>query len=478
MEPILIARQEECEQLQQCLQSPRSEFVIVCGRRRIGKTFLIDQFFKNAYDFSFVGAHKVETRIQLRNFSKALRKYSGRKQEKFADWYDAFDALEEYLETLTTDRKKVIFIDEMPWIDTQRSTFVSALENFWNGWANRRYDIVFIASGSATSWMAEHLEENQGGLHNRITTKLHLKPFTLAETEEYLQTIGLHDDRYQILQCYMFTGGVPFYLSLIDPKLSIAQNIDRLCFREKGKLRNEYDELYNALFTNADAYTNIVRALYGHKDGLTRKEIAAQTNINGKQLTKILKNLEQCDFINKRTVFGKKTVIYRLVDFYTLFYYKFMEQNNELDEQWFTHNMQHSGVTSWMGLIYELICMQHHRQIKQALGISGMATAVYTWRFDGNKRKNQPGAQIDMLIERADRMIHLCEMKFSQGTYNVTSDYAVTLRKRMSLFNDVTGNTKALVHTFVTTFGLGEGKHNSIVHSEITMDDLFCQVKQ
>lgn len=469
--PTLIARDEECRQLQKCMESARSEFIIVCGRRRIGKTFLVDQYFKGQYDFSFVGGHKIPTKIQLRNFAKALRQYSGKKP-KIADWYDAFDALEEYLETLPQNRKKVIFIDEMPWIDTIKSDFVSALENFWNAWANRRYDIVLVASGSATSWMADKLIENQGGLHNRITARLYLSPFNLKETEEYLRDMGFHEDRLQILQCYMFTGGVPFYLSLIDPKLSIAQNIDNLCFHPKGALRKEYDELYSALFNNVDAYIGIIRLLNEHKHGLTKAEIAKKCTLNGQRLNTVLNNLEECDFIAKRAVFGRKNIVsYRLVDFYTLFYYKFIEGNDTLDDSWFSHNLDNRSVTSWMGLTFELICMQHHNQIKKALGISGVATSIYTWKCDSTD--DHRGAQIDMLIERADRMIHLCEMKYSQSTYNIDKEYAMKLRERMGIFNQMTNNKKGLLNTFVTTFGLGEGKHTSLVHSEVTMDDLF-----
>lgn len=467
----LIAREAECIELQKCLESNRSEFAIVCGRRRIGKTFLIDQFFHGKFDFSFVGGHNARTAVQLRNFAKALRHYSG-KVSKILNWYDAFDALEEYLDTLPKERKKVVFIDEMPWIDKPKSDFVEALENFWNGWANRRYDILFIASGSATSWMADKLIENQGGLHNRITARIYLSPFTLKETEEYLHGIGFNDDRLQVIQCYMFTGGVPFYLSLLDPKLSIAQNIDNLCFHPKGALRREFDELYSALFKNVDAYINIVQMLNAHKSGLTKAEIARKSTLNGQRLNTVLTNLEECDFIAKRTIFGKKSAsVYRLVDFYTLFYYKFIDGNNTLDDHWFTHNLDSRGVAAWMGLTFELICMQHHKQIKKALGISGVATSVYTWKCEATAEHS--GAQIDMLIERADRMIHLCEIKYSHSPYNIDKDYAQTLRNRMTIFNQVTKNKKALLHTFVTTFGLGQGKHNSIVHSEVIMDDLF-----
>lgn len=471
----LIARDKEIEQLKQCLDSPRSEFVIVCGRRRIGKTFLVDSLFGGKYDFTFVGSHKAKTKVQLRKFAKTLSEFSGGPVPKITDWYEAFDALEAYLGALPADRKKVVFIDEMPWIDTARSTFVSALEDFWNGWANRRDDILFIATGSATSWMADKLISNQGGLHNRITQRIYLRPFTLRETEQYVRSRDGSWTRYDILQCYMFAGGVPYYLSLMDFKLSVAQNIDRLCFAEDGQLRHEYHELYPALFTHVESYLKVVETLYHHKDGLVRKEITNLTGLNGKFLTTILHNLEMCSFIMTREMFGKTgTLVYRLSDFYTLFYLKFIADRNKLDDSWWSHHLDDAGILAWEGLAFELICMQHYVQIKKALGIAGVATEISTWKCGPDEARDLPGAQIDMIIARADRLIHLCEIKFSGKPYNITADYEKRLRDRMWLFDLRTKNRRPLVHTFVTTFGLGEGRHHSIVHSEVTMDDLFA----
>ena len=475
MAQVLIARHSECEQIDRCIASERSEFVIVCGRRRIGKTFLVDSHLGGKYDFSFVGIHKARTHVQLRRFAKSLKEFSGRTYEPFADWYDAFEALEDYLASLSTDRKKVLFIDEMPWIDTRRSTFVSALEDFWNGWANRRSDIVLIASGSATSWMADNLISNQGGLHNRITKRIFLRPFTLAETEEYVNSHGGQWTRYDIVRCYMFTGGVPYYLSLLDYSRSVSQNIDSLFFERGGAMRGEYDELYNALFTNADSYLRVVETLYHHKTGMERKEIAKATGMNGLFIKTVLNNLVSCDFISCRRVFGKKNaMVYRLKDFYTLFHLKFIAGNNSLDDKWWTHHLADPSVRAWEGLTFELICAEHHEQIKRALGISGMATDVSTWRSDADKESGLPGAQIDMVIDRADRIIHLCEIKFSESTFSISSEYETKLRNRMTLFRLKTRTKKAVVHTLITTYGMGNGKHNDTIHSVITMDDLFC----
>ncbi|MDE6799687.1 MAG: AAA family ATPase, partial [Phocaeicola sp.] len=263
----LIGRDKEYEELKRCFHSDRSELVIVYGKRRIGKTFLIEEFFDQQFDFKYVGAHGMTTRRQLNNFLNTLNSYSPKKYSHLGNWNEAFYALEEYLSTLPTNRKRVIFIDEMPWMDSGRSIFVSALENFWNGWAMSQRNIMLVATGSATSWMKDKLVANKGGLHTRITCKLHLSPFTLNETERYLATRGIEWDRYQLTQTYMVLGGVPFYYSLLDPEQSLAQNIDRLFFNEGALLKLEFDELYNALFDNAELYTSIVRLLSEHESG-------------------------------------------------------------------------------------------------------------------------------------------------------------------------------------------------------------------
>ena len=473
----IIGRENEMAELQRCLNSDRSELVIVYGRRRVGKTFLVDQFFNGTYDFTFVGGHKLSQRIQLRNFAKALKKaMKERAMRKFDDWFDAFDTLEEYLESLPSERKKVVFIDEMPWIDTLRSDFTEAFENFWNGWAARRKDVMFIASGSATSWMIDNLVENQGGLHARITCQIYLRPFTLNETELYLQERECLWDRFQIAQCYMYFGGIPFYLSLLDTKESLSQNVDKLCFARGGALRLEFDELYNALFTHADKYVDIVRLLAERRSGMTSSEIAQATSIDGKRLAKILKNLERCDFIMTFRYYGKKSnnTIYKLTDFYTLFYIKYIEAyKNSYDDQWWHHHSDSHSVESWQGLTFELLCLMHIRQIRQALNIGGVATEVSTWYNPADKQKSVRGSQIDLIIERADRIIHLCEMKFSQSEFRITADYEERLRNRMALFKENTKNKKTLVHTFVTTFGVANGKYSSLVHSEVTLDGLF-----
>ncbi len=472
--PTFVGRLDERKELERCVDSNRSELVVVYGRRRVGKTFLIEHHFGRKFDFWYVGRRNIPTKEQLRQFGRALTKYSGERYS-FSTWYEAFDALSDYLETLPRDKKKVLFIDEMPWIDRVHSNFVSAFEGFWNGWAMSRNDVVLIATGSATSWMRDKLVENKGGLHSRITSQLHISPFTLGETEQYLNQQGMNWDRYQVLQTYMVLGGVPFYYSLLDRTLSLAQNIDKLFFNKDGKLRFEFDELYNALFRYADRYIDVVKLLSSKRYGMTYKDLASALKVEGGQLTKILKNLERCDFVERWPQYGnkKREEVFRLTDFFTLFYYKFIHARNNREDDWWTKNSDSQTVYSWMGISFEMVCLRHYKNIKDALGLRVVSTEISTWHTNANDKEGTPGAQIDMIIDRADRIIHLCEIKFANAKFAISKDYEEKLRDRMQLFQFMTKNKKSIVNTFITTYGVANGMNRNIVHSEVTMDDLF-----
>ena len=474
----IVGREIEMAELRRCMESDRSEFVIVYGRRRVGKTFLVDSFFNATYDFSFVGRNNLSKDKQLRAFARTLKKAAGMdKQPKLKDWTEAFDALEEYLESIEEDRKKVVFIDEMPWIDTPQSEFVEALEGFWNAWGARRQDIVFIASGSASSWMMDKLVENPGGLHARITNNIYVRPFTLKETEEYLVSKGIHWNRYQILQLYMAMGGIPFYLSLLDANKTLVNNINDLFFRKNSDMATEFQELYTAIFNNAGKYLEVVNLLYAHKEGMTYGQIQQASGIDGVRLTTVLKNLERCDFALSYAQFGNKSkgTIYRLVDFYTLFYLKFIASADTKDEEWWLHNYNSRSVEAWQGTAFELVCLIHLPQIRRKLGISGIATSASSWRYVPAKKdlEQERGAQIDLVIDRADHTVNLCEMKFSIGTYVISADYEQKVRQRIQLFKEKTKTRKALVSTFVTTYGIANGQLSSVVDNEVLADDLF-----
>lgn len=455
------------------MESERSEFVVVYGRRRIGKTFLVRRFFKDNYAFSFVGKHEMRREQQLAEFAKELMCYSHSTfVPQLKNWTEAFDALQRLLETYNIPGKKVVFFDEMPWMDTPKSDFVSALENFWNGWANMRDDIVLVACGSATSWMVDKLLHNQGGLFNRITQKLYLRPFKLSEMEQYLDEKHFGWNRYQIAQCYMILGGIPFYLTLLNPKLSLLSNIDELFFADAhAMLRTEYNELYSTLFKRPDNYLAVIRMLTERKEGFTRKEINEKTKLGGAALSKILSDLEQCDFIFSYARYGnaKNNAIYRIKDFYTLFYYKYVNGIDTKDSLRWTHLSSTPQVSSWQGFSFELLCLLHLDEIKKALGIDRILNDASAWR----SRQPELNTQIDLVIERADHNINLCEMKFSSGMYAIDKGYEQKLRERMSIFLAETMTRCSTRITMVTTYGVLQNKHSGIVNDEVLLDDLF-----
>lgn len=455
------------------MESERSEFVVVYGRRRIGKTFLVRRFFKDNYAFSFVGKHEMRREQQLAEFAKELMCYSHSTfVPQLKNWTEAFDALQRLLETYNIPGKKVVFFDEMPWMDTPKSDFVSALENFWNGWANMRDDIVLVACGSATSWMVDKLLHNQGGLFNRITQKIYLCPFKLSEMEQYLDEKHFGWNRYQIAQCYMILGGIPFYLTLLNPKLSLLSNIDELFFADAhAMLRTEYNELYSTLFKRPDNYLAVIRMLTERKEGFTRKEINEKTKLGGAALSKILSDLEQCDFIFSYARYGnaKNNAIYRIKDFYTLFYYKYVNGIDTKDSLRWTHLSSTPQVSSWQGFSFELLCLLHLDEIKKALGIDRILNDASAWR----SRQPEQNTQIDLVIERADHNINLCEMKFSSGMYAIDKGYEQKLRERMSIFLAETMTRCSTRITMVTTYGVLQNKHSGIVNDEVLLDDLF-----
>lgn len=455
------------------MESERSEFVVVYGRRRIGKTFLVRRFFKDNYAFSFVGKHEMRREQQLAEFAKELMCYSHSTfVPQLKNWTEAFDALQRLLETYGIPDKKVVFFDEMPWMDTPKSDFVSALENFWNGWANMRDDIVLVACGSATSWMVDKLLHNQGGLFNRITQKIYLRPFKLSEMEQYLDEKHFGWNRYQIAQCYMILGGIPFYLTLLNPKLSLLSNIDELFFADAhAMLRTEYNELYSTLFKRPDNYLAVIRMLTGRKEGFTRKEISEKTKLGGAALSKILSDLEQCDFIFSYARYGnaKNNAIYRIKDFYTLFYYKYVNGIDTKDSLRWTHLSSTPQVSSWQGFSFELLCLLHLDEIKKALGIDRILNDASAWR----SRQPEQNTQIDLVIERADHNINLCEMKFSSGMYAIDKGYEQKLRERMSIFLAETMTRCSTRITMITTYGVLQNKHSGIVNDEVLLDDLF-----
>ncbi|MCM1484095.1 MAG: AAA family ATPase [Muribaculaceae bacterium] len=471
---MLIGRENEIQELLQAYDSDESRFVAVFGRRRIGKTYLVREIFNDNFAFTYSGIAKASTKEQLQRFYLTLKDYGYRNGSKPHNWIEAFHMLEQYLRELPTG-KKVIFLDELPWMDGPKSSFMPAFENFWNGWASARKDVLFIVCGSATSWMVKKILNNRGGLHNRLNNHIHLQPFNLYECELYSKNIGLPMERADIMEAYMIFGGIPFYWSLLNKSLSLSQNIDALFFGKSPKLKNEFEELYSSLFNQPEAYIDIITALAKKKIGMTRDEIINNANLaTSGLLTKYLEDLENCGFIHKYQALGNRTKnsVYQLIDNFTLFYFKFMDGRRNTDSNFWT-KMQISPVLhNWRGLAFERVCLMHSEQIKKALGISGVITSEYSWRTAANKE--HPGAQIDLLIDRSDKIINLCEIKYSSGPYTIDKTYMEALQNKTSLFRQLTKTRKGIALTMITSYDLVKNSHSiNGVHSQLTADDLF-----
>ena len=474
--PMIIGRKSEQKELLEAANSEYSKFVAVYGRRRVGKTFLIRETFNYSFTFQHTGLAHGKMKDQLLSFRESLKRASGKKYNQFKNWYEAFFALEEWLGSLP-DGKKIVFFDELPWMDTPRSNFISGLEHFWNSWASARKDILIIACGSATSWIVNKLINNHGGLHNRLTNRILLQPFTLAECEQYSEANHLGLNRYQMVENYMIMGGIPFYWSLLKKDLSLAQNIDALFFStEVEGLTHEYEQLYASLFNNPEPYMNIVSALAKKSKGLSRDEISKFTNLRtGGELSKLLNELEWCGFIRKYSSIGKqsKDALYQLIDNFTLFHFQYIQANRNNDNHFWTNNIGSPLHRAWSGLAFERICLQHITQIKAALGISGVLSNVYSWRTEADEEKGIDKAQIDLLIDRNDGIINLCEMKFSAQEYAITREEEMKLLRRRGNFIYATKTKKAIHITLVTPYGLRQNSHSGIAQNEITLNSLF-----
>lgn len=482
MEQKLVGRNQELKILNEYLASDRSEFIAVYGRRRVGKTFLIRKAVEDQFAFFMTGVHGVSKSEQLVNFSIALQKYTRSSGlQTFKSWLLAFHALSQYLETLP-EGKKVVFIDELPWMDTAKSGFIPALENFWNSWAVLRNDIKLIVCGSATFWMINNLIRNRGGLHNRLTHHLIVKPFTLGECEEYFKTYHFGYGRKQIAECYMVMGGIPYYLSMMDKAKSLAQNIDQLFFADNAELKDEFNDLYRALFKKSNDHIAVVTALATKGVGMTRQELVKASGVtdNGAFST-VLEELEQCGFIRLYEPFSvgnrpsadsrqKRNTLFQLVDFYTLFYFRFIKYNKYQDSHFWSSSQNSPMYHAWVGLSFELLCLNHVDKIKQALGISGVQTLVCSWRSSQSEQR----VQIDLLIDRKDETVNICEMKFYAGPFEITKEYEEKLQDKVRVFAEETKTQKSLLLTLITSFGLKENKHSDIVQMQITMDELFA----
>lgn len=470
----MIGRAYEKSVLIHSYEADESEFIAIYGRRRIGKTYLVNETFGYQFAFHHAGLKRDNLKDQLELFRLTLIRHGYLNCPKIKSWLEAFYHLEVYLEHLPAG-KKVVFIDEMPWLDTFKSGFLTALEAFWNGWATSRKDILLIACGSATTWILNKLLRNKAGLHNRVTRKMKLSPFTLLECELYAKEKHLGYGRRQIMECYMVLGGVAYYWSLLEKGLSPAQNINALFFGEQVGLKEEFRELYDSLFKKSEPYIDIVTVLGNSRQGLTRSELLQKLKLSsGGNMSTYLRNLEECGFIRiyHNLPKGTKECSYQLMDNFTIFYFQFIKGKHLQTGDYWSDGISETAKNAWRGLAFERLCLEHLVQLKKALGISGVLSEVYAWRYVP-KMPGETGCQIDLLLDRKDGIINVCEMKYTQGPYAIDKEEMSRLQNRLEVFRNQTKVRKSLHLTMVTPHGLKHNEYWNYVQSEVTMDDLF-----
>lgn len=478
MNQRLVGREAEKEILREALQSPEAEMVAVIGRRRVGKTFLIKAMYEKDFVFEITGLQSASAAEQLEHFNATLSKYAQSELpiKKAGTWLEAFMLLTRILvrQLDAAQGKKVVFLDEVPWMAKNDSGFITGLDFFWNSFAVNK-NVVVVLCGSSASWMIENVVNNTGGLYNRITRRIYMKPFTLAETKKYFQNRQFNFTDYEIVELYMTLGGIPHYLKEVKGGKSVVQNIDNLCFADTGILKDEFSKLYFALFENAEKHIAIIRVLATSRQGLTRQKIVELGKIaeNG-NTSKVLEELEQSSFITSYHPFGKikKDMLYRLTDEYSLFFLQFIENKVHEGSGTWLHLSQTQEYKTWSGYAFESLCLKHLPSIKKALGISGVYSLSSSFYQKATPEK--AGAQIDLLLDRADNVINVFEIKFYKAEISLTKEQSEVLRRKLWTFAEVVKTRKRLSLALITTYGLKQNIHSSgLVETVLTLEDLF-----
>ena len=474
----MIGRKKEIALLKRLYESNKAQFVAVYGRRRVGKNYLINDVFGEKITFRHTGLSPIESgdesplKKQLKHFYNSLILHGMPRSKCPENWLDAFLMLELFLQSKDDGSRQLIFIDELPWLDTPKSGFITALEGFWNTWACSRKNLMLIVCGSATAWMTDKLINNHGGLYNRITSEIKLSPFTLGECEEYFNSENIKLSRYDIVQSYMITGGIPYYLSYYQSGLSLAQNVDNIFFSTNAPLKDEFKRLFNSIFINPDMMISLVKAIGSKHYGCTLSEISEALGISrGGTLTKALSALIASDFIIKYIPYGiKKEEHYKLVDPFCNFYIRFIENQPKLSKDFWLSNIESQNIVSWRGLAFENVCFNHISQIKKALGISGVSTSESAW---SKQKGDEVTTQIDMLIVRKDNIVNMCEIKFYSSEVAVDKNYDKVLRNRVLLLSSKLSRKMSISSVLITTFGLKYNEYSGDFDNVILIDDLF-----
>lgn len=485
MKTIIIGRTREQNILRELLKSSKAELLAIYGRRRVGKTFLVRNFFENESCVLFYCSGIKEGRIadQINEFAKQIGKtfYNGASITARKCWLDAFEDLSKAIEQISKSKKVVLFFDELPWMATPRSKLLQALDYYWNRYWSHDQRLKLIVCGSSASWIIDKIINNKGGLYNRITRTINLEPFSLKEADLFLLTNGLQLNQNQVLDLYMILGGIPHYLGLLRKGLSITQNIDELCFQKDGALVKEFDRLFSSLFDGAEICTNLIRTIAKHRYGIGQAQLIKESGVSdGGGTERKLKELEEAGFVTKFIPFGhqEKGIYYKVIDEFTLFYLRWIEPNlktilkqNQSNSYWLAKSKSPHW-KSWSGLAFESICYKHLTQIQKALNIPDGAD-IGTWRYTPRK-EDYKGTQIDLLFDRNDKAITICEIKFNEQSFSIDKDYAHNLLNKVEIYRKQTRTIKQIFLAMIVSNGLKPSMYSEeIIHNVVTLKDFF-----
>ncbi|WP_406030159.1 ATP-binding protein [Succinivibrio sp.] len=482
---MLIGRENEIKKLNELYHSEDAELIALYGRRRVGKTYLIDEVFRDRLNFRHAGLSPIDSekenvkahlmKDQLTHFFRSLtmQGYKGKKTPE--SWLEAFYMLEDLLVEKYKDNERiVVFLDEMQWLDTPKAKFMTGFEAFWNGWACHRKNLMVIVCGSSSSWILTNIINNHGGLYGRVTFEIKLKPFTLRECEQFLTSKEICMSRYDVIQAYMMVGGIPYYLRYFNKRLSLAQNINEIFFADEAPLKDEFNRMFASLFKNAEPIKQIIKAIASKNKGITRKELSEITGVTDSgEVSRQLNALIAGDFIIKYKSFGdnKRDEIYKLVDPFSYFYLTFLDKSSDNRNIDWINIEDSSRVLSWKGYAFENVCWNHIHQIKMALQIGGVSTTEALWSKRGDE--NTRGTQIDLIIVRKDNVVHMCEIKFYNDEFEVDKDYHLILERRKKILREQIPKRATIHNTLITTYGLRKTNYFGDFVHVVTIDQLF-----
>lgn len=485
----IIGRKNEKKKLARILDSGEAEFLAIYGRRRVGKTYTIREFFKNTgLYFEVTGQKDATLNEQLDNFHKTLHETfkPALPIQKPESWKEAFSFLTILLKLQPSEQKIILFLDELPWLATKRSGLLQALDYEWNSVWSRMNNLKLIVCGSAASWILEKLIHAKGGLYNRLTNTIHLKPFSIGESRLYLEQKGVQFTPVQLLELYMVMGGIPYYLRHVEKGQSATQIINTLCFQKDGLLFSEFNRLFKSLFDQSEIHYKIIREVAKKRNGISRDDLLQATGYtSGGTFKKRLNELKESGFIDEFIPYGrkKKAFIIKIIDEYTLFFLTWIEplqstsSTISYNPNYWLNVSTGSSYRSWSGYAFEAVCLKHIDRILAALELENLATGIGRWKFIPPKKSKEAGAEIDLIIDRVDNCINICEIKFSNKEYQIDKNYAKILANKIKVFQDKTKTQKQIFLTMITTYGVKQNIWSEdLVDSTVDLKELLCVI--